>query len=273
MAAKKKPSASPALPPDVMAITPGDAFDLVRTSLEELRVEHFTKARVDFAAVASLVLTKVRASVTPALRARLASLPTEEFDVAQVDRVQLYARALLHLAARRDSALAIETESLVPADVFAAGTTLKREMLRVLEYHLEDDEARRDLADIISGQGYVDLAQDLRRLSDLYRRFASQLQVDKRRYRAADADRASSLADRIAPNKSGGEAATWLRLCQAAWTHVEAAYRDLRATVLWLHRNDGAMPDLPVLLSSLASAAKPEKADENDPPAPTPAPQ
>jgi hypothetical protein len=272
MAAKKKPGASTVVPPDVMSIPPAEAFERVSAELQAMRVEHFVKTRVDFAAVASLVLTKVRSAVTPALRARLAALPAEEFDVSQVDRSQLYARALLHLAARRDAAVAIETSALVPADVFAAGTTLKREMVRVLDYHLEEDDARRDLADIISGQGYVDLAQDLRRLADLYRRFSSQLQADKRRYRAADAERASTLADRIAPQKGGGEAANWLRLCQAAWTQVDAAYRDLRATVMWLHRNDGALPDLPVLLSALASGGKPDPAEKSDPPAPAPEP-
>jgi hypothetical protein len=266
MAAKKKQESR-----DVMNLEPELAFLEVKPSLEKLHPDAFVKSRVDFAAIATLALGKLRKALTPERLDRMATLPEDEFDVGQIDRAVLHARALLYLAARRDSALAIETGALVSADVFAQGATLKREMVRVLEYHLDDEEARREVADIVSGTGYVDLSQDLRRLADLYRRFEAQLSADKRRFRIADASRAATLADRISPQQGGGESANWLRLCQAAWTQLEAAYRDVRETLTWLHRNDGGMPDLPGLIGAVRGRSTP--ADEEPPPAPTPAPE
>ena len=61
-----------------------------------------------------------------------------------------------------------------------------------------DDRALRELADIISGRGYLDLTQDLRRLAELYSRFAPVLVADQKRYRAGDVQRAETLAAQIA---------------------------------------------------------------------------
>lgn len=267
MAAKKKPESR-----DVMNLAPELAFNEVQPHLEKMHPDDFVKSRVDYAAVASLALSKMRTALTPKRLERLASLPDEEFNLGQIDRAILHARALLYIAARRDSALAIESGALVSAEVFGQGSTLKREMLRVLEYNLDDDDARKEVADIASGAGYVDLAQDLRRLADLYVRFERELAADKKRFRSADASRASTLADRIAPQAGGGEAANWLKLCQAAWTHLDAAYRDVRETVTWLHRHDGGMPDLPSLLGAVSGRNR-GKTEEETPPEPTPAPE
>jgi hypothetical protein len=267
MAAKKKPESR-----DVMNLAPELAFNEVKPHLEKMHPDDFVKSRVDYPAVATLALSKLRTALTPKRLERLASLPEAEFDPGQLDRAVVHARALLYLAVRRDSALAIEKGALVPADVYAQGSTLKREMVRVLDYNLDDDDARKEVADIASGTGYVDLAQDLRRLADLYVRFETQLAADKKRFRSADASRASTLADRIAPQEGGGEAANWLKLCQAAWTHLEAAYRDVRETVTWLHRHDGGMPDLPALLAAMAGRNR-VKADEENTPEPTPTPE
>lgn len=259
MAAQKKPNSGS----KPLELTPEEAFTKVEAELEGMNPENFAKSKVDAAAVGSLVLTKLPQAITPARRARLEALPRKEFDPSTIDAASLYARALQYIAVRRANAEAITTEALVPMEVVQSATTLKREMIRVIEYNLDDPEAQREVADIVSGQGYLDLAQDLRRLADVYTRFAPQLQVDKKRYRAQDAKRAADLADQIAPTKGGPDVAKWMRLGGAAWTRLEATYRDVRTTVLWLHRNDGAAPDLPVLLSALVT--KSEKPAEAPP--------
>ncbi len=71
-------------------------------------------------------------------------------------------------------------------------------MLEVCAYHFRDDAAlRAQVDDIRSGQGYLDLAEDLSRLAGLYRAQAATLKQDLRFYRANDATDALDLSGRI----------------------------------------------------------------------------
>lgn len=102
-------------------------------------------------------------------------------------------------------------------------------MLDVCAYHFRDDAAlRAQVDDIRSGQGYLDLAEDLHRLAGLYRGQAATLKQDLRFYREGDAKDALDLSGGITRElrSQGPQAArevAWLTFAVLAALYAEVA--------------------------------------------------
>lgn len=249
MASKKPSSVAASLP------SPEEAFRALEPMLRALPAQELIQTNVMLEAVANVALQVHARATEPKLFARFKRLPAEEFDLECVSRCAVTARAIQHIATRQASAEAVSTDALVAPRVVTEATVLKAKMLKVLEYHLEDEEALAECAGIRSGMGYLDLAQDLRRLAALYMDWRELLAADRRRYAAADEKEALRLADELSPQDPGAAVRQWVELGQRAWTQLAKDYAELRDTALWLHRR---RPDLQAGFPSLVTASRPK---------------
>src|SRR5262249_7306788 len=102
----------------------------------------------------------------PDLHKRFTSLPEKEFKHSHLADVGTASLALWYCAVNAQTAAAASTDAKVPAKLLADATSIKSRLLKLLDYHVGDDPAAgQELADIVSGSGYLDLTSDLMRLA------------------------------------------------------------------------------------------------------------
>ena len=161
-----------------------------------------------------------------------------------------------HLHGRRVRAMqradeeAIRSEAKLPAALVEEASELKGTMLRVVRYHLDHEpRAAKQIADIVSGMGYLDLASDLGRLAGLYSEFAGELRADAKIYDEQDAARARRIAAEIvtalgeSPERPSADALI------RSYAHLERIYEDIRAFGLAMFRKEGGEAMFPSLFS------------------------
>lgn len=202
----------------------------------------------------------------PGVRARFAGMPAGDFDQQHVDRLETVALAAWHVAVSLQSA-AVQTSGarISEADV-AAGTRLKKRMIKVIEYHLGHlDEVATELAAIRLGSGYLDLACDLVRLAALYQRHAADLGADTRHYQAEDRERAGRLAHAIHQVLGDGRATDadyWSDYLARAWALLVATYSEVSAAGRWLYRHEQGEQRFPSLYT-VGRRRRARRADED----------
>jgi len=193
----KKPGTGTATPP---AIDPGEAaYQRLHPRIDSFAAERLGPPRADVRTAASFVLSDtVPRLKDPGLQARLATLPKSEFDHSAVADLEAAAMAALWAQAQLAEADAAQSTARLDVTLVQEATQLRGLMLDVCSYHFRDDGALlRQLEDIRSGQGYLDLAEDLRRLAGLYRSQHERLKHDLRFFHTEDADAALLLSQRI----------------------------------------------------------------------------
>lgn len=183
------------------------------------------------AQVAALVALRVARTVSaPKLRERFRNLAKSgEYDDSRVEALSELAMATWY--ARFRVLHTVPAGSTPPQELANEGYKLRSGMLRVLEYNLDHDaKVMKQVTILRAGTGYLDLANDLAALSELYREHAAALSDDKRRYRAEDGTRASQLASSLlvyvggaAPTPESG----WSDMQARCWTLMSAAYREV----------------------------------------------
>jgi hypothetical protein len=232
------------------------ALDRFLPRLEKIRSEELGAPRtgVDMAALFALGVAEELAR--PEMRVHFAKLPKEAFDVADLDDLGPAALATWYASTELLAANAHGTEARLHADLVSEASDLRGRMLRVADYHFDPDTLQgREVADIRIGTGHRDLAQDLARLTKLYRLSEARLSDDRIWYRKEDGDRASELAQQIL--RELGESRTaeqklWTDRVQRAWVLLSSLYEEVTATATWLRRRD---PDT-VPYPSLSSAGR-----------------
>ena len=218
------------------------AFQTLKHQLDELDEYRRSNTDVDRAAIVAAAVGRMIQQ--PEVRARFAALPAEEFDIGHVDRLESAALATWHASLSLRRATVQSSGAQVPEDVSAEAVATKQRMMRVLAYHLGDnDEVVEQLADIRSGAGHLDLATDLMRLAELYEAHAETLAADTRHYRATDRDGARSLAMAIHQALGDGldnERDEWAEYRARAWTFLVNTYEEVSALGRWIYRHDDA---------------------------------
>ncbi|GAC1343121.1 MAG: hypothetical protein NVSMB23_16550 [Myxococcales bacterium] len=256
------PIAPPALPDASAAAL---AFEQLKPRLLALPADLLQAPRPDLRPLLVAAQALAQEAAAPALRARLARLPKEEFDPAHLETLPAAAAALLHARAQLDAALAPPADPQLPPALTEGAEALKERMLRVARYYFEDDsEVGKTLAALPrrrSGPG--ELAADLRKLAALYREREAALAADTRHYRAADATDAEGLAGEIGARLSavGGEAIRAATgLLARAQALLVASHDEVRAAVLFLLRKEpGAAERFPSLTALPAARGRPRK--------------
>lgn len=252
------------------ASDPGEAaFLRILPRLDALPAAQVTPPRGDVRMAASFVLSDtVPRLLDRALLARFVALPKSEFDHSALDDLRLAAEAALWTQSQLANQEAATSGARLPADLVAEASALRSRMLDVCTYHFRDDAVlRAQVDDIRSGQGYLDLAEDLSRLAGLYRDQAATLKQDLRFYRQDDAKAALDLSGRITRElrSQGPQAAR-----EVAWRSfavLAALYAEVARGAHFLLREAGQTAFPP--LYSVARAAP--KRREKTPPVP-PAP-
>ncbi len=202
-----------------------------------------------------------------------------EFELTQLQLLPDLAQATYHLRLKVEQETAVASEALVPAALAARGQTQRRRMMKLLEFHFdEDQQVAPRLAFIRSGTGHHDLAGDLVALGDLYREHETTLQQTTTHYRATDAADATAIAAELVTWLSGSVAGTpgsaelesYGNLANRAGYLLVRAYDEVAAAARYLCRKD---PALVARFQSLYALARSRSggAGEEDPGAPEPA--
>lgn len=259
----KKPAAT------APAVDSGEAaFLRLKPKLDRIAAERVAQPRAEVRAAASFVLSDSVARLKDRkLRDRFLSLPAAEFQHSALDDLSAAAEAALYTQAELAQAEAGTPGAMLPVELVSEATKLRADMLTVCEYHFRGNtKLSAQVEDIRSGQGYLDLAEDLKRLAGLYRAEKATLKQDLRFYRAADEAHALHLAKRITSELriQGPQAAR--EMAWRAWALLVELYGEIERGAHFLLREEAATA-FPPLHSVGRTAPRPQK---KTPPAPTP---
>lgn len=154
-------------------------------------------------------------------------------------------------------------------------------MMRVLTHYFEDHpEYGRRIAAIRAGAGYLDLANDLLSVAELYELadVKAIISQDPMHFRADDPTHARQLAQELFRSlglTADGEVARWTDLCQRAWTLLLQTYGSLCAAGQLVFRNeenvDASYPSLVTAVRAPATRVNPQPNPPVPAPQPTPA--
>jgi len=231
------------------AIAEGIEPDAARLAFEALRPlldaqTGLRAANIDVDRAVLFAASVGRMVRRPEVRARFATLPAQEFDLAHVDRLESVALAVWHTCTSLLTAEAQSTGRRIPATLHAQAAALKERMHEVMTYHLDPSSDEAVLLQAMGagpGASYIRLAESLMWLADLYRRHADRLAGDTARYRAEDGELAGRLGHAI--HHLLGEPArpavvTWAGHRARAWALLVTTYEEVRAAGRWLFRHE-----------------------------------
>ncbi|MCA9517748.1 MAG: hypothetical protein KC635_22565 [Myxococcales bacterium] len=192
--------------------------------------------RTDLASASGIFLRADAHARLPDVRERWRALPAAEFDVGCLDALRPLAVGCREVRAAVSSFDAQLTAAKVPLALATEATAHKQRVMRYVDYQLSGNPAlAREIADIRSGTGYLDLESDLRRLAVLVRSQEAVLAQD-RFFAPDDAAACTRLADALAAELATDAAAPsdWLTRVQTA---VYRCYHlEVMPTAAWLFR-------------------------------------
>lgn len=225
------------------------AYQRLRPRLEKIPAERVVQPRTDVRAAASFVLSDTAPRLKdPALLARFASLPRAEFDHSAIEELALSAQAVLWAQAELADADAGQPGTRLPVELIEEAMALRERMLKLCAYHFQGDpRLRAQVDDIRAGQGYLDLAEDLRRLAGLYRAQSELLKQDLRFYNAEDAELGLQLSQRITSELRPQTGAAQSRdTAWRTWALLVSLYDEVARGARFLLRENGetAFPTL-----------------------------
>lgn len=224
-----------------------EAFETLRSDLEKITPSQYANTRGVSVETAVIETLRIGQLVRREEHySRFDSLPKKEFDVARVFRLETSSRCLLHIIPLSQTADATITTVKLPLELVTAATEQRVKMIRVVKYHFEFHPVHgAEIADIVRGSGYPDLARDGERLANLYEHPDVKPVISQDvYYQADDSIKARALANRIyeeirtqtQSNKPETDA-----LYYSAWTLVSEDYEETRAAALFLFRHEPEM--------------------------------
>ena len=238
-------------PDSIDAAAAERAYLSIEPRLLALPLDRVTTLQVDLQRVAIKTAAIGRFIREPAIRKRFASLPAAEFQQAHVEDVLVLAQAAWHAGVEQRVALAASSEAKLPVSLVNEATQVKQRMLRLVTYHFAEDPVDgAEIASIVQGTGYDDLASDLVRLARLYKKHGAAVKRDPKNYVASDATDARKLAQHIVDllgEARNQEQKSWNDLVNRLWTVLSEVYAEVSAAGRWLFRHDdpeGRFPSL-----------------------------
>jgi hypothetical protein len=231
---------------------PGEAaYDQLQDRLMGITANRVVQPRTDVRKAATFVLSTVAGRLKDAnLRALFTSLPGTVFDHSAL--ADLIPAAQLALWAQTKLAVdkASELPGRLPVELVDQSTALRTRMLELCTYHFKGDTSLGpQVEDIRAGSGYIDLAEDLSRLSTLYKTQQQILKQDLRFYKAADADEALALSQRITSELrlQPDSAKAARELGWRSWALLQELYEEVAQAgrfLLWRQDGETAFPSL-----------------------------
>lgn len=176
----------------------GAVLRTLETRLAKLPKSAVQAPSTDVRAAATFALGIAQKLKNKALRDRFRSLPASEFDAQNLELLEPAAQATLSAQLQHESAEASSTMAKIPLELAQRAAAQRERMLRLCDYYFEDDEKLgAEIRDIRRGAGYLDLASDLRRLSQIYKLQHNIVSQDRRLYVSQDGPQAAAMADQI----------------------------------------------------------------------------
>lgn len=235
------------------------AFKTIENRLERIRDADIVSPNLDVQAAAVVALGgATRLKDSNARKKILALAKVGVIDLALIDDLPAVAWATWYVRHRLLQASATHSEAALPISLVEEAQSVRRRMLRVLDYHLDgDEEGMTLLAKIRSGSGYLDLADDLMALADRYAMYKAILAGDKKSYRKADEKLARDLAKKIIDEL--GTVVTpdeqrWKDLQARAFTLLLPHYDETMRVGRFLFHKQGGEKLFPSLYSAVRSA-------------------
>ena len=251
---------------EIDATNSAEAYHSVLTWIDSVPDPKVNLPRVDRMQAVSPVLKLDRLVKQPEIAAAFATLPQTSFDPLILKRLKPLALAVWHQANLINDQNTLESQAKLPAALAEEATKMRNRLLSLVNYYLSDDPAIAPrLAGIKSGNGYLDLASDLKRLGVLIAEFRSRLELDPRNYTATCSEDATQMADRIivALNSNNPVKQQRTQLYNRLWQLLCFYYNEVCATGSWLFRNT-SLADRFVSLTLAVRKTKPRKANDND---------
>lgn len=253
------------------------AFLQLQPDLLRLDGSQLQPVRVDLQMCAAVAYSVAIRDNADARRAKLALVAQGGvFDLAVLDRLPLIALAAWHVRRKQTEALEAASGARVLEATLREAQQTRGRMLQVLTHYFGDHPAySKRITAIRAGTGYLDLANDLISVAELYEvpEVNAIVSRDPMHYRADDPQHARDLAQQLFRSLgllSEGEAASWTDLAQRAWTMLSQNYNSLRAAGQLVFRNE---EDVDVTYPSLVAAVRaPATRVRPTPPEPQPGP-
>ena len=137
---------------------------------------------------------------------------------------------------------AFTSQAQVPAALIESAVQVEGRMQRVCDYLLGDDPVEGPVVPALRpGTGHRDLANDLLGYAGLYERNPETVAADPKHYQPTDLAKAREHAGAILGALASGqspEARQWSGKVARVWTYLDAVYREVASTGLWLLRAD-----------------------------------
>ncbi|MDB4929159.1 MAG: hypothetical protein JWM10_1643 [Myxococcaceae bacterium] len=202
-----------------------------------------------------------------------ASCKSLRFDLASIKRLESAALAAWYIRHHALLSAGTSSEAKLPADLDARSAEVRNRMFKCAEYNLDHDAAAVRVVDHVRpGTGYLDRANDLYALANLYRQHGRALADDRRHWRADDEKTARALYAEILHGLGlvpGADGVDWIEMGARAWHLLRTTYAEVATVGACLYRHEPADALFPNLVALSRSPASPSALAE--PPAP-PAP-
>jgi hypothetical protein len=250
-----------------------DCFQRTKPTLDALAASDIKSPSIDVQEAAVVVLGIDGLLREPATQTKVAALVKAGLldgqlleDLADVARAAWFSRyRLLQVSA-------VHSDASLPASLVEEALSLRRRMLKTLDYNLDGDvDAMARLDAIRLGSGYLDLANDLLANADLYRERRSDIESDQKNYRKTDEADARRLADkilRLLGAVTTPEQTLWKSNQARAFTLLLTHHEEARRAGRFLFYYEDGEKLFPSLFSAVRSAPAPRaEKPVADPPA------
>lgn len=210
------------------------AYEALKSKLDAIPPAMLIEPRVDSqkAAIHALGLVeRDRDAVRAAGFDAIAAISTPRIIMPEpLKRYELACLAAWY-ARQQQLRFAFRSQGSVSPAVAEKADGMKRRMLKLLDYYFGEDPVHSvDLAAIRAGHGYVDTANDLQMLADLYEvpEIAAKITRDSENYRETDVLDARMTAGEMlrALGFDASEAAEWTARVRRAYTHLTDSYAE-----------------------------------------------
>ena len=161
------------------------------------------------------------------------------------------------------------SEAKISADLDARSLEVRNRMFKCAEYNLDDiPEAVKVINVVRPGSGYLDRANDLYALANLYATYRTHLSDDKRNWRVDDEKKARALYVEILGELglvAGAEGVDWVEMGARVWYVLRNVYAEVEAVGRCLYRDENPDRLFPNLVAVSRDARSPSKSEPKAP--------
>lgn len=229
-----------------------DVYEALAPTLSSLDPASLTPLKGNLQLAAMAALSTATFVERPEVRARFALLSSVGlFDLALLDQIRPAALAAIYANHKYKLTSSTQSSAKVTPELDAKSLDVRDRMFSCAEHTLDDDAEIVPRIDAIRpGSGYLDRANDLTALADIYRDRPAAVRLDGKKFRATDEAEARSFAQKLFEALGVGvkvDGADWYRQQHLTWVNLSNVATEISrwGRALYAHDNpDARFPDL-----------------------------